>query len=201
MERSRPGSARRSSGPGLSALGLFVVLMISAPQSQTQAPHVATSSENEVKSAFLYRFVPYVDWPPSSAAAVEDRLIFCVLGDDPLAKSLERTVRGKSELGKPLAVRRLRSQGDATGCAVLFVGSSATSDLAAILSSVRSTPILTVGDADDFIRQGGIVLFYPEASKLRFEINPEAADAAGRKLSSRLLSLARIVRHRPPGAP
>jgi YfiR/HmsC-like len=201
METGSPGSARRSSGSGLSALGFLVALGISAPQSHAQLPHVATSSESDLKSAFLYRFVAYVEWPPSSAAAVEDRLTFCILGDDPVAESLERTVRGKSEIGKPLTVHRLGSQKDTKGCAVLFIGSNGTPDLAAVLSSVRTKPILTVGDADDFIRRGGIILFYSEASKLRFEINPDAAEAAGLKLGSRLLSLARIVRRRPPGAP
>lgn len=183
------------------ALGLFVVLGFCVLPVAAQSPKGARSSENDLKSAFLYRFVPYVDWPPSSTTAVENRLTFCVLGDDPLAASLERTVRGKSELGKPLTVRRLRSAHEAPGCAVLFIGLDGSLDLADVLSVVRAKPILTVGEDDDFTKLGGIVRFYPEANKLRFEINPEAAEAAGLKLGSRLLSLARITRGHRAGAP
>lgn len=191
---------RRRPGPGLRvSLALLALLSAVALRSHAELHHSATSSETDLKSAFLFRFTPYVDWPPSSPAATGERLTYCVLGDDPLAESLERTVRGRSELGKPLTVRRLRSQENMTECAVLFVGSNGVSDPGAVLWNARNKPILTVGDADDFIRDGGIVRFYPEASKLRFEINPDAAEAAGLKLSSRLLSLARIVRHKSSG--
>lgn len=201
MARSRTGRALSGPGSRLPVLGLLVVLGFCVLPAAAQSPTGARSSENDLKSAFLYRFVPYVDWPPSSTVAVENRLTFCVLGDDPLAASLETTVRGKSELGRPLAVRRLRSPHEAPGCAVLFIGLDGSPDLAAVLSVVHEKPILTVGEDDDFTKLGGIVRFYPEANKLRFEINPDAAEAAGLKLGSRLLSLARIARGRPAGAP
>lgn len=201
MARSSTGRTLSGSGFRLSALALFVVLGFCVLRVEAQSSEGAGSSETDLKSAFLYRFVPYVDWPPSSTVAVENRLTFCVLGDDLLAASLERTVRGKSELGRPLAVRRLRSPHEAPGCAVLFIGLDGSLDLAAVLSVVRARPILTVGEDGDFTKLGGIVRFYPEANKLRFEINPDAAEAAGLRLGSRLLSLARIAHGRPAGAP
>jgi hypothetical protein len=50
--------------------------------------------------------------------------------------------------------------------------------------------ILTVGETDRFIAAGGMVNFTREASKIRFQINNDAAKTAGLKISSKLLSLA-----------
>ena len=58
-------------------------------------------------------------------------------------------------------------------------------------------PILTVGETPRFIEQGGIVNFFLENGKVRFEINRSAAERSGLRISSRLLQLAKIV---DPGA-
>jgi hypothetical protein len=65
-----------------------------------------------------------------------------------------------------------------------------------ILMAAASVPVLTVGETDDFIRAGGIIRFIEAGRKIRFEINPDAADRVSLRLSSRLLRLADIVR--PP---
>ncbi len=62
------------------------------------------------------------------------------------------------------------------------------------LGSVRHYPILTVGEMDRFGEQGGIINFFSEGNKVRFEINVGAAEKARLKISSQLLSLARIIR-------
>jgi YfiR/HmsC-like len=64
----------------------------------------------------------------------------------------------------------------------------------AILGEVRGAPVLTVGDGDTFPRRGGIVGLIIEDGRMRFAINPDAAQRSGVRLSSKLLSLARLVR-------
>ena len=55
-------------------------------------------------------------------------------------------------------------------------------------------PILTISDTDSFTKEGGVIRLYQQASKLRIEINVDAAERAKLKISSKLLSLGRIVR-------
>jgi hypothetical protein len=52
---------------------------------------------------------------------------------------------------------------------------------------------LTVGDADNFAYQGGIVGFYVEAGRIKLEINPDAARAAKLRISAKLLEVARTI--------
>ena len=62
-----------------------------------------------------------------------------------------------------------------------------------ILEEVKTLPMLTVGQAGDFIRAGGILGFFLQDGRLRFEINPEAAQRVGLRISSRLLMLAKVT--------
>ena len=53
--------------------------------------------------------------------------------------------------------------------------------------------MLTVGESEHFVQDGGMIGFLLEENKIRFEINLEAAEHAKLKLSSRLLALAKRV--------
>ena len=54
--------------------------------------------------------------------------------------------------------------------------------------------ILTVGETEGFATQGGIVNFKVEGGRVRLEINIEAAERAKLRISSKVLSLAAIVK-------
>jgi hypothetical protein len=63
-----------------------------------------------------------------------------------------------------------------------------------MLASVRTAPVLTVGDVMGSTRNDGIINFFIRDNRVRFEINPDAAGRAGLRISSKLLQLASIVR-------
>jgi len=50
-----------------------------------------------------------------------------------------------------------------------------------------------VSDTDGFAKRGGVANFVTVDDKIRFVINKKAADAAGLKISSRLLRIAQVV--------
>jgi len=58
---------------------------------------------------------------------------------------------------------------------------------------------LTVGETEGFAVLGGIINLMVEGNKLHFEVNLNAAERAGLKISSKLLSMARIVKEQGPG--
>jgi len=53
--------------------------------------------------------------------------------------------------------------------------------------------VFTVADQEGFAKAGGIANFFRAENRIRFEINPRAAQKAGLKISSRLLRLAKVV--------
>jgi hypothetical protein len=90
-------------------------------------------------------------------------------------------------------VRHLKQPQDVQGCHALFFGKAERTRIPAVLASVTSVPVLTVGETLDFVKQGGMIGFFVEDKKIRFEINLDASQRAGLKLSSRLLLLAKSV--------
>jgi hypothetical protein len=78
-----------------------------------------------------------------------------------------------------------------TACKVLFVAASqkgASKNLPSV-----GPGVLTVGEGDSFMRDGGMITFVIEGRRVRFDINLAVAENAGLKLSSKLLSVARSL--------
>jgi hypothetical protein len=160
-------------------------------QSRAQTP--APRSEYEVKAVFLFNFTQFVEWPDSAFPTAQAPLVIGVLGDDPFGSDLDKAVSGEKIKDHPLVVRRFKRIEDAEPCHILFIGASETEHLSGILGRLKGREILTVGDSDQFTREGGIVRFVTENNRIRLRINIEAAKAAHLTISSKLLSLATIV--------
>ena len=77
-------------------------------------------------------------------------------------------------------------------CQVLFVNSSDESFLQALHEKLKDRSVLSIGESEQFPWTGGVIRFYDEDNKVRFEINQEAAEQARLKISSKLLQLAKI---------
>jgi len=151
-----------------------------------------TVHEYEIKAAFLYNFVKFVEWPNEVLPETSD-ITVCVLGGEPSVEPLE-SIHGKTVRGRRLSVRRIRALKDVESCHVLFISSSEESRLPQVMQNLHGSSVLTVGEMERFIASGGIINFVVERNKVRFEINPTSAERARLKLSSQLLSLARVVR-------
>jgi hypothetical protein len=158
---------------------LALVLVASAAVRAQDVP-----LEYRVKAAYLFNFAKFVEWP---AAAAAGPISICVAGRNVFGDALAETVRGEAVNGRPFAVRVILEP--EPGCHIIFVPQGAA--VAAYLRAARTSPALTVGESADFIEQGGIVNFTLEGANVRFEIDPQAAERVGLRISSRLLRLAR----------
>jgi hypothetical protein len=150
--------------------------------------------EYQVKAAFLYNFARFVEWPARTFKAPNEPLAICVLGQDPFGRWLEDTVNGKTVAERELVVKHISDTSKATSCKILFVSSSERRRLRTVLSGVRACGILTVGETGSFTSEGGMINFTLEEGRVRFEVNLEAAEQEGLRISSKVLSLARAVK-------
>lgn len=82
---------------------------------------------------------------------------------------------------------------DLSGCQIVFVGGSERAPVTDLAGRLRGRAVLLVGESEGFAASGGAIEFTIEDGRVRFIINPDAADRAGLKISSKLLALARIV--------
>jgi hypothetical protein len=154
----------------------------------------AKPSEYQVKAAYLYNFGRFVKWPAGVAAGKGDSFPVCVLGRDPFGPILDSTLAGEALEGKPVAIRRIAREQDATDCRILFVSSAEEHHLKEILAAIDQAGVLTVSDIPGFSRRGGMIQFVMEGDRVRFEINLATAESARLVLSSELLKVAASVR-------
>ena len=169
------------------ALGAAVCASLLAPQ-RGAAEAVL---EYEVKAAFLLNFTKFIEWPASAFADPTSPLTICVLGRDPFGRALDDVVAGEQVGGHKLAVRRISQSPEPRACQAVFIA-NLEGETRGILGSL-GRGVLTVGEGDGFIRDGGMIALVIENRRVRFDIHQSAAEAAGLKLSSRLLSVARSV--------
>ena len=167
------------------ALVVWFVLAAAA----TAGAQADRSLEYQVKAAYLYNFVKYVEWPPRAASGP---ITICVAGRTPLSAALIETVRGESVEGRQLVTHAV-SEPD-PGCSVLFIPENVPAD--PFLRAVRGTPTLTVGESAEFLGRGGMINFVLDGGKVRFDVNTEPLDRVELRISSRMLRLARNVEPR-----
>ena len=157
------------------------------------AASAAPSVEYPLKAAFLLNFTKFVDWPPEAFADEKSPFNLCVLGDAPFGRSLDDVVANETVNGRPIAVRRLARGADLRACHVLFIPRAERECQAEVLTGLRDSPVLTVGETDGFLADGGLLNFYLEDNRVRFEVNLPAVERTRLKISSKLLRLARLM--------
>lgn len=148
-------------------------------------------SEYQVKAAFLLNFTKFIEWPVGAFADERSAFTICVLGEDPFDGTLDQIVEGEAVSGRMMAVQRIGQPPAPKACQVLFVARPAKG-VSKILGGL-GPGVLTVGNGENFFRDGGMIAFIVDNRRVRFDINQKAAGNALLTVSSRLLSVARSV--------
>ncbi len=164
---------------------LVIAVTAGLVQARAEAPGI---NEYQVKAAFLVNFAKFVIWPATPNSA-EAPFQICVLGQNPFGSALEDMVQGRDFEGKAFLINRIADARQAAGCHVLFISAAEWKRSRPLLSDLKGFHILTVGETDDFLPQGGIVRFKLKSAQVRFEIDADAAVREKLKISSKLLSL------------
>ena len=147
--------------------------------------------EQQVRAAFIVNFVRFIDWPEGALAKGDDPMVVGIIDGDTMAQTLQAAIEGKSIKGHKLVFKRVTAE-NPKGCQVLFIGAGIEQP-GAILKAAGEGPILTIGEGEGFVDAGGVIGFYIEDRKERFEINTAAAERAKLQISSKLLKLAKVV--------
>jgi hypothetical protein len=171
-------------------LAIFVCAhIVAAPNARAQD----ALSEYQVKAAYLFNFLKFVEWPDDAFADSLAPIVIGVVGEDPFGSALPQVTIGKTVQGRDLVIRKYHSGEDVRGAHILFISPSEKKRLPMILSSLHGSSVLTVADTDGFLDAGGMIQFLNENDRVRFAINVDATSRARLKMSSKLLSLAKVV--------
>ena len=174
--------------------GVFLLGWLPAMVAPPAWAQPASLPEYAIKSAYLYQFSSFIAWPPEAVSDSTTPFCICVLGDDPFGPLLD-ALQQKTVNGQAVSIKRLKQVQDGKGCHILFISPSEAPRLDKIFAALGARPLLTVGDLPGFAQAGGAIEFVYQDNKIRFAINLDTARRAGLKISSKLLSLATVVRH------
>ena len=187
------------------ALAFFATPIVLKAEADSTA-----SREYQIKAAFLYNFIKFVDWPKEKAADPNAPVTIGIIGKDPFGSAFN-PVEDKDAKSRKVLIKRFktfeelkkagekdkslldREIGAMRKCHLLFVCSSEEENLVEIINLVKDHSVLTIGEMKGFIESGGIINFIMEEQKVRFEINVTTARQAELQIRSQLLRLAKRV--------
>jgi len=175
--------------------GLLLLIWVHAgawAQAERAAARVA--EEHQVKAAYLYKFLGFIQWPPQSFVSAEAPFVIGVVGADALADELARVVASRQVNGRSAVARKLGPGEPPTGVHLLFIGRDVGARAAGLLAQARDQSMLTVTETEEAFEAGSAINFVVVDNKVRFDIAPRSAEASSLKISSRLIGVARRVR-------
>jgi len=163
------------------AVGLLALLSaVSGSQSQ---------DERAVRAAYVFNLSRYVEWPSE-----KKELVIGFIGPRDTGEFLLKMLDGKMSESRPIRVMLFPSDAELPRCSMLYIADSQTKKIRAALEKVEGKSIVTVGEADSFAQDGGMVGLVKVGEVIHMQVNLEVTQRAGIKISSRLLNLALIVR-------
>ncbi|MBH0092242.1 YfiR family protein [Pseudoalteromonas sp. SCQQ13] len=151
----------------------------------------AMEKEYQLKAAFLYNFARFSQWHNS----LSQREYFTLCSPDKhFVDTASTTLKGRSINKQPIQNKHVAlDQISINGCHMLFITSSTAANWQSAQQLFYKN-IMLVGEAENFIKNGGQIRFFLAGGKVRFEIAPQKLEEADIAMSSKVLRLARIVK-------
>ena len=172
---------------------LVAVLLIGVSQLPAKSP---SFSEDQIKAVYLFNLTGFVSWPKDAFSSPDAPLRIAVSGNErvgPFIEYLRMVIKGETAGNRNIVIERLPWAADPKGFHILFVTDSPEPRVSEILASVKNRPILTVGEIEDFCRQGGMINLVRRGNRIGLEVNVTSTRASGLQVSSKLLRIATII--------
>lgn len=147
---------------------------------------------NRVKAAYLRNFAHYVTWPENTFPDSSSPWHICILGEDPFGDVLESIFEGRTEQGRTFEVYRADKLDDLPTCQMVFVAYKDAKKRRTALGELKNMTILTIGDAPDFLRDGGVIQFQV-GDRVRMSINLDQARGVALNIQTRMLEVSSDV--------
>ena len=187
--RTDPPSGRLTRSTRAILLGSLLLL---APLRLSSTAQV--QDERAVRVAFVFNLTKYVEWPHPG-----NELVIGFVGEGTMGEMLEKMLAGKTSDSRTIRVLISPSDEQLEHCQVLYVAYASSRKIRLAVDKVHNKGILTVGDADSFAQDGGMVGLVRAHDQIQIQVNFAVTQEAQLKISSRLLSLSTIVHTAPEG--
>jgi TonB family protein len=150
------------------------------------------ATEDQVKAAYLLNFAKLAEWPHHALPDGPSPLVIGVSGgDEELLDVLKATVAGKMSGTHRLVVKPVNSVTDMKSCHIVFFRASESKRTQFAIEDLALAGLLSVGEEESFLRQGGMINLIKDHGSVRFEVNSDALDRSEIHFSAKILALAK----------
>ena len=182
----------------LQKLKYFTILLLTiGPQlhlihAQVNEPPLI-NREYPLKAIFLYNFATYIEWP-SSTFSDAPPFIIGEIGNSEVNETMQAISKSKTVGERKVEFRKFSSVKEITNCQIVFISRTVPpKQQEEIIRNVATKQVLVVCESPGQAARGASINFFIEANKIRFEINTSVVKKQGLKISSKLLTMAKIV--------
>ena len=157
---------------------------------QTGVCQVQAQNEYRFHSVFMYNFTKYIQWP---ATAQTGDFVIGVMGNSPIISELEKMTANRLVGQQKIVVKKFNKIAEIVNCQMLFIPGADDLDFEAALAKLHGKSILVLTDKDGLGRKGSGINFVLVDGKWKFELNRDAMQNAGLKISQELTRLAILL--------
>ncbi|HEY5799683.1 MAG TPA: YfiR family protein [Burkholderiaceae bacterium] len=190
---------RLAARPACALMLLCACALISLPyvyaQTRAAAAIDAAALERNVKAAFLYKFMSYIEWPAGGEAGP---IHIGVLGNSDVVAAVAAVTNGRMVNNRPLVIKAIAEGDPLAGLHAVYFSGVDGAQLSAMLRRAQQRAVLTVTDTDDGLARGSVINFKMLEGRVRFDVSLDAAERNNLRLSSRMLSVAHVVQKGAP---
>jgi len=140
-----------------------------------------------LKVAYVFNFLKFTQWPQSKRP--DSPVHLCLGNADGDLHAAFTALEGKRVQGHPIYLHRLGPKQSTTGCQVYYLRQGG---IPVNLTQLRASQpdLLTIGDSESFVADGGHIGLKARAGHLQFEVNFPSLKQAQFQISAQLLQLA-----------
>lgn len=168
------------------SLGVVAVLVMLPIMWGGVASAAQSELERKVKSAFILNFAKFITWPDAVFETPTQAIRVCTDSVES-ADVLSQVVQGKTVGRRPLEVAQL----PAPNCQIVYATGLESARSQQYLQTYTAPGVLTVYETPQALDEG-VIRFFVQERKVRFEIDRDEAAAANLSISSKLLRVATI---------
>lgn len=168
------------------------LLLLLGPMLGSVARAEDISREYRIKAAYLYNLSKFITWPDEETLGKDVPVTLCIYGYNPFETYLDK-LRERPVKGRTISIRNISENQSTDGCQLLFVSQHNASTPKLLAAPPPYPPILTIGDNQDFLLQGGMVALISINNNVQLDINLTRAKQAGLTFSANLLEVAHRI--------
>lgn len=155
------------------ALVASLLVLLFGPGAASEASNLP--GDYEQKASLICNFLRNFQWPDRRFARPNAPFIIGIAGTDQISEFLREDIQDRLIQGRPVQIRRVSHREEMAACHLVFISRSERDRLRSMLSDLRREGVLTVGESENFLANGGVVQFTSVVGQVRYQLSLDAA--------------------------